>query len=346
MTYTYSFSVGGAVRASLLAFGLSAAAVASAFAQDTRTITDMDGRSVEVPAKIERIATVGPVPVLNSFVFAVGEGDKIVNGIPGAGASGYWANKILSPHLLEAPQLQTSNGSEPDIEALLTLKPDIAFTSSKQVAEAVERAGIPVVMLKLTTGDEIRDSVGVTGEALGREDEAAAYQQYFQDVEDRVTKVAATIPADAQPTVLYLNLQPLRRPNLIMDWMLNLVGANSVTKDVTVGQFQFNVEQVQAWDPEMIIGMRPDDREGLTTQEQFSGLQAVKNGKIGIVPTGIQTWGNTTTEQPLALLWVAKYVHPEAFADIDLVAETRDFYAKYFKIEVSEEDVRKILLMD
>ena len=229
---------------------------------------------------------------------------------------------------------------------MLTLKPDIAFTSSKQVAEAVERAGIPVVMLKLTTGDEIRDSVGVTGEALGREDEAAAYQQYFQDVEDRVTKVAATIPADAQPTVLYLNLQPLRRPNLIMDWMLNLVGANSVTKDVTVGQFQFNVEQVQAWDPEMIIGMRPDDREGLTTQEQFSGLQAVKNGKIGIVPTGIQTWGNTTTEQPLALLWVAKYVHPEAFADIDLVAETRDFYAKYFKIEVSEEDVRKILLMD
>ena len=49
---------------------------------ECRTIVDMDGRSVTLPEKISRIVTVGPVPVLNGFLFAFGRQQSIVNGLP------------------------------------------------------------------------------------------------------------------------------------------------------------------------------------------------------------------------------------------------------------------------
>lgn len=48
----------------------------------TRTVTDMAGREVKIPATIDSIATFGSVGVLNAFVECMGEGDKIVNEMP------------------------------------------------------------------------------------------------------------------------------------------------------------------------------------------------------------------------------------------------------------------------
>jgi alkanesulfonate monooxygenase SsuD/methylene tetrahydromethanopterin reductase-like flavin-dependent oxidoreductase (luciferase family) len=47
-----------------------------------RMLTDMAGRSVALPSPVRHVATVGAVPVINSFVFALGEGGTIVNGLP------------------------------------------------------------------------------------------------------------------------------------------------------------------------------------------------------------------------------------------------------------------------
>ena len=41
-----------------------------------RTVTDMAGRAVHLPAQIVRVVTLGSLPVLNSFVFTLGEGGR------------------------------------------------------------------------------------------------------------------------------------------------------------------------------------------------------------------------------------------------------------------------------
>ena len=46
---------------------------------DVRTVVDMAGRSVVLPAEIHRIGTVWAVAVLNSLVEVMGEGSKIYN---------------------------------------------------------------------------------------------------------------------------------------------------------------------------------------------------------------------------------------------------------------------------
>ena len=54
---------------------------------NTRSVKDMAGRTVELPRRIDRVVTLGSLPVLNSFVFTMGEGRTIVNGLADFGQS-------------------------------------------------------------------------------------------------------------------------------------------------------------------------------------------------------------------------------------------------------------------
>lgn len=52
---------------------------AGASAPETRTVTDMAGREVTLPAEIDSTATFGACGVLNAFVELMGGGSKICN---------------------------------------------------------------------------------------------------------------------------------------------------------------------------------------------------------------------------------------------------------------------------
>lgn len=325
--------------------GLTACSSGStdADSDSSRTIVDGAGRKVEVPDDVQRVATVGSVPVLNSFPFAVGMGDRIVNGMPTESIEGYESYETMAPELLKAPTVQPAIGADLSIEDLLELEPDVVLTSDPDQADDIEDVGIPAVVLSLESGEKIKESVEVTGELFGEEERAAEYVDYFDETIDRVEAVAEDIPGDRKPSVLYIDTRPLRRPNLVMEWMLETIGANSVTKDVEIGQYEFTAEQLLSWDPELLIGMRPYDRDDLFGDPRFENLQAVQNDDLVIVPTGIQIWGNNTAEQPLALLWVATQVFPDDFDDVDMVEETKEFYDRFFEIDLTDKEVETLL---
>lgn len=50
-------------------------------------MTDVAGRAVQVPEQINRVVTLGSLPVLNSFVSTMGEGRTLINGLSGFGLS-------------------------------------------------------------------------------------------------------------------------------------------------------------------------------------------------------------------------------------------------------------------
>ena len=63
----------------LKALLLSAVFALGAYAAQTKSIRDFAQRQVQVPENIRSVATLGSVGVLNCFIFAMGEGDKIAN---------------------------------------------------------------------------------------------------------------------------------------------------------------------------------------------------------------------------------------------------------------------------
>lgn len=307
----------------------------------TQVITDTAGRQVRVPRHISRIVTVGFPPVSDGWIIALGAKNLIVNGFPGYSDTAFYrSDQLLIPGLASRPNVESALGGPVSPESLLADKPDVAITSDAATAEQISKLGVPALDINyLSSGPAMEHDVTVLGQLLGRQKQAAAYVSYFNAVIDEVHGIAAKIPPPQRLSAIYLAMDPLQRPNLIMTWMLGVLNVRDVTAGVGMtasSNLQFSAEQLYRWNPDVIIGHDPADVPALLTQPQFRQLAAVKNKRVNVIPEGVNTWGDNTVEQPLGLLWTAKDIYPKQFAGVDLVARTRDFYSRFFGVKLSD----------
>lgn len=313
-----------------------------AAAASPRVIEDMAGDRVAVPARVERVATVGAVPVLNGLVFAVGEGRRIVNGLPEFARKPRWGYQaVFAPHTARLPSMQNADRT-PRLEALLGAAPDAVLTMDRASADALRRAGLPALYLAWRQPEDVKTAVRLLGRLFDRPQAAERYAERF----DRMLAGVAARLRDVRtrPRVLYFSPKTLTQPHLVAEWWIGAAGGDSVTDDGrSLESRSFTLEQVLAWNPEILIVSGHDEAEAVRQEPRFANLAAVRAGRILVAPCGAHTWGNRTAEQPLTVLWAAKNFHPEAFADVDLVAETRRFYRDLFGAELSPAQAREIL---
>ncbi len=329
-----------------LAFGLVAVLSMSvpgtgAFARD---ITDMTGRTVTVPDTIERVITIGSVPVINSFVFAVGKADTLAEGLPVRFNPKRWAWQfVFAPQLADGPELQDSNYA-PDVEKILSVAPDVALSFEQSTADTLAAVGIPTVILRIQTPDDVKAGVRLVGDLLGNAQIGEDYARYFDATLARIAAKVDAIPPDQRPTVLYLNPANMTQPHRVAEWWLGAAGARSVTDDGHAEEvLSLTTETVVGANPDYIVLSDPAHIEVLAGDATLSQLDAVKNGRVLVAPMGAHTWGNRTVEQILTVLWAASAFHPDLFPHSDLVAEVKTFYATFFRTELSDSQVESIL---
>lgn len=310
----------------------------------TRTIVDMAGREVILPAEINRIAAVGPVPVINTFIFTVGEGEKIVNGLPGFAKSERWKyQSVFAPHLANQPTIQESR-TEPNIEELVKLEPDVVYTMDEQMADSVANADMSAVVLSWTEPEDVKQTIKLVGKVLNKEELANEYVKYFDETVATIGKTVSAIPEEKRPRILYANMASMTAPHEISDWWIETAGGQSVAKADRAGQqLAFSMEHLLKWDPEIIIVSTPQDVKLINQDTRFQKITAVANKQVYPTPMGAHVWAHRTAEQPLTLMWAAKTFHPEVFKDLDLEQEIIDYYKKFYNKTLNQEQVKEIL---
>lgn len=313
----------------------------------TRVVTDMAGRRVSLPARIRRVATIGSVPVINTFLFALGEGHTIVNGLPDFARKPRWKYQtVFAPTMSGRPSLQGAN-REPDIERLLAARPDVVFTMDRPSVDILERHGIKVIFLYWREPEDVKEAMRLVGQVFGREDRAAEYIRYFDTILEEVRRRTSAVAPEARPRVLYFAVKTLTQPHLIAEWWIEAAGGVSVTNNGrTTESFAFSPEQLLAWNPDVLTVSQPGEIEQVYRDLRFQGLKAVVHRRVYTTPMGAHLWAQRTVEQPLTVLWAAKTFYPELFADVDLERAVQDFYARFFGHRLSEEEVREILSGD
>lgn len=318
-----------------------ALAAASALARD---ITDMTGRSVTVPDSIERVVTLGSVPVIDSFVFAVGKADTLKMGLPARFNPKRWAWQfVFAPQLKEGPDLQDANYA-PDVEKILKVAPDVVLSFEASTADTLAAVGVPTVLLRIQTPDDVKAGVRLVGDLLGNAAIGEDYAQYFDATLTKIAAKVEAIPEEKRPSALYLNPTNMTQPHLVAEWWLRAAGARSVTDDKRTEEvLTLTTETVVGADPDYIVLFDPGHVEALKGDATLSELDAVKEGRILVTPMGAHTWGNRTVEQILTVLWAASSFHPDAFPHAELVAEVKTFYATFFKTELDDQQVEAIL---
>jgi iron complex transport system substrate-binding protein len=314
-------------------------------AEGKRFVTDMTGRQVAVPKQVKRIVTLGPVPVLNSFIFALGEGDKIVNGLPRFARSPHYKYQTLfAPALAHQPEIQGSIGGPFDIEALVKASPDVIFTMDRMTADVLEKHGFAVVVLSWREPDDVKRLMLLVGEVLDRQNAATEYTRYFDDTVARVRHVVSRIPQEQRPKVLYCNIGGLTQPHLIAEWWIETAGGISVTNNGRmVESFHFSHEQLLVWNPDVLIVSSPEDVKKVYEDRRFLTIKAVKSHRVFVAPIAAHLWANRTVEQPLTVLWAAKIFYPEQFRKLDLPKEMEYFYGRFFHYRMSDLEAQEIL---
>jgi iron complex transport system substrate-binding protein len=198
--------------------------------------------------------------------------------------------------------------------------------------------------------EEQRQALAIIGEAIGRAAEAGAYNEYYLDVIDRVTRITSTIPEEEKVRLFYAENQATRathETSLAADWTRAAGVINvSVGEELQLNgnDYYASIEQILLWNPDVIIVNEPTAYSLILGHPQWSGIDAVLNGKVYQLPNGISRWGHPgSVETPLAVLWTAKTVYPEKFTDIDMHEEVRTYYNRFFNMELDEEMIDTIL---
>ena len=311
---------------------------------ETRTVTDMAGREVTLPAEINSIATFGSVGVLNAFVELMGAGDKIANQMPPSFTKNdKWKMQYeFAPQIADGPVLENAD-REILIEEVLQLQPDLCLTMTQSTADYLAENGQTVIFLSWSEVEDVKVAVELMGEVLGTQDIADDYIQYFDDTVARAAGLTAGLTDEEKVKVLYGSVAGLSQPHRIAEWWISAAGAVSVTDDGhTDESYTYTTEDLLGWNPDVIL-LTSDEREELKADSQINGVAAIQNDAMYLVPTVAHVWGNRTVEQPLTILWTVNKCYPDLYSEEELAEDIHYFYEHFFLYDMSDEQIAEII---
>ena len=351
------------LMALLLALVLLTGCAPAAPVQNTRTVIDHDGVEVTLPETVERIVVCDILPLPSVLAVFFDSAEKIV-GMSGTSMNAAKNGLLgeLYPEILDA-ETGFIDGSTVNAEELLKLNPDVVFynASRKELGEQLRKAGFPAVAISVNKWEydcieTLNQWAALLGEIFPENDKREQVAEYSGRIYDLVQDRVRDIPERQRVLYLYqyseTNLMTSGQ-KFFGQWWADAIGAVNVAQELTTdNSVAVNMEQIYAWDPELIFitnftTAEPEDLyENTVGVYDWSGIQAVRDRRVYKMPLGMYRSYTPGADTPVTLLWMAKTAYPEQFADIDILAETKQYYKEVFGIELTEEQAASIFAPD
>ena len=328
----------------MMTLTLFTACTAKNEAPATRTVVDMSGTEVTIPAQV------------NTYVeswFAHNAVDLMLNKAEGMLVTCVNKNSqpwmyIVCPNFYKA--VSTNFSADMNLEEIIAAKPDVVFGSNEKYRDMFTAVGIPFINCSFKTYNEMIRSVQLTAEVFGGEavDIANRYTAYLKERLDWVAKRVEDIPEENRTTVAHGNsiyeLNFDGANTIIDEWIKYAGGINAAAEGMTGNLQTISMEQVLQWNPDVLITGKPKKQvEQVMSDPAWANLKAVKNGRVYSNPKGVFAWDRYGVESALQPQWCAKLLYPELFEDFDIAQELKNFYHTFFYYELSDEQAQMIL---
>jgi len=114
--------------------------------------------------------------------------------------------------------------------------------------------------------------------------------------------------------------------------MMERAGARSVANEIA-GFKQITMEDVLKWNPSVIFVQEryPAVVDEIKTTASWQTIDAVKNGRIYLMPQYAKAWAIRCRKRWLGELRMAKELYPERFEDIDMQKEADVYYKEFYR---------------
>ncbi len=245
-------------------------------------VTDMMGREIKLAEPATRVVAVSAA--VCEILYAVGAGDTLV----GRGTYCDYPAEVLDIPAVES-------GYDLNVEQILALKPQVVLMStmaqSKEQIEALEAAGIQVVVSDAQDIAGVYTSIEMIGKLMGKDAEAAAV---IEDMKNKFADIAAKATGDGSKSI-YVEVSELQYglwaagKGTFYQEVIEMLGLKNAFEDVDL-YASISEEQVLERNPDYILTISMYFGEGPTPVEEILGrkgwenVTAVKNAAILNLP--------------------------------------------------------------
>lgn len=279
----------------------------------TITVVDDRGKAVAVTSyPPQRIVSIAPANT--EILFALGLDDRIV------GVTRFCDYPPKVKTMVKEGKITIIGGfSDPNIEKIVALKPDVVFAMHSlqlKAVESLENRGVSVIFLDPKSVQDILDDILLVGRATDKEAEA---KKLVEEMKQRISYIVSkTQNVKYRPKVYYeVWHDPLMSigPGTWINELIELAGGTNIFSDAKTKYPKVSSEAVIERNPEIIIikvgYMGGVAKEEIAKRPGWNIIDAVKNGRIYEVDENILIRPGPRIVEGLETL--AKIIHPELF---------------------------------
>lgn len=351
----------------------------SAGVDASRTVTDLAGRSVTVPDRIERVV-LGESRYIPALAILEGTAvaDRLVGMLPDfeqTDPAGYAQYRDRFPALDDVARVGHTSADSFSLETVLSMGADLAIFSleghgpaarNRELIDRLERAGVAVVFVDFRQ-DPLQNtprSMGLLGEVLDRRSRADQFNDFYRAELARVTDIVGDIPQQQWPDVFLHSRVGLHDSccetmvHGMMGRFIEASGGRNVAADRIPGvSGVLNLEFLLTHQPDhylataigstlysesdtaqpyVVLGAGVDEstaRRSLARAIDRPGLRA-----LGAIQDkeAFAIWHHfyNTPLNVVAVQVLARWFHPEAFADLDPQHTLETFYRRFQPVEL------------
>lgn len=317
-----------------------------------REITDMAGRTVEIPAEIESVFSTGPIAAIYLYTVAP---DLLLGW-------NYELNDIEKSIILEKYHSLPNfgMGDKVNYEAVIAAGPTIALNvgtiNDKMISDCdalTESLGIPVIAVD---GDLMSapEAYRFLGELFGVEEHAEKLAAYAEETYSDIANM--NIPEEEKVRIYYgngedsLETAPAGSSHAQIIEMVNAINV----ADLELGdgsRVQISAEQLLAWDPDVIVvnGEPKANMSGgsaadaILADPTFASLTAVQEEKVYGTPNAPFSWVDRPPgpNRIIGIRWLSGLIYPD-YLNFDVDEEVKEFFSLFYHVELTEEQLENL----
>ena len=330
----------------------ASSSASEAASSETREFTDDLGRTVELPAQIDRIAPSGSTA--NQVLLTMAP-DKMV----GLATDPSEAElKYYGDELADLPVFGSAFGGKGDInrEALAAADPQVIIDTgeakdglTEDMDTLQEQLGIPVVFVECAI-DDYGAAYETLGELLGMEDRGNELAEYCRNAYSEVEEVMASIPEEERANVLYILGEDgtnVLGKGTFQAQVVDMCANNLAVMDNPSNQGQgseTSLEQIALWNPDTIIFAYGSIYDTVADDPAWDGIVAIDNGSYYEAPGTPYNWLNypPTVNQVMGMQWLPRLLYPDKFDD-SIADVTKSYYQTFYGYELSDEECNELI---
>ena len=274
--------------------------------------TDPSGAKISIPEKIDSIVVLSPA--LAEIVTALDMGDKVT------GYDGY----STGVEGLPKDAVVFENISEPDMEQLAALSPDIlliteeTFYDKDSALQSLIDGGTCVI--RIPTSDSIagiKSNIEFLASALGASEAGDALLKDFDAQLKELTDIAAGIPKEEHKRV-YFEVAPA--PNMysfgsgvFLNEIIELIGAENILADQS-GWITVEGETIVEANPDVIftnVDYQENSMEEILGRDGWADISAVANKNVYSIDSNSSSHSNHTIIK--AMRQMAESLYPDYY---------------------------------